>query len=116
MLTSIHLFVEPAILALCEELRRAGLVADVQVTFICGEPDIRLVVCGSGDDVSVELLCFPPAHLAARYWDAVRVQPDLREVWRGPRRECRPSELVSFIDALLSACRRALTDRYEVLG
>jgi hypothetical protein len=95
--------VDPTVLALCQEFLARGLVADVRVAFVCGEPDVRLVVCRNGDDLTVELLGELATEPVPAHWAAVRVQADRREVFQGPRYGSARAEVVDFVAALLTS-------------
>jgi hypothetical protein len=94
--------VDPTVLSLCREILERGLVADVRVGFICGEPDVRLVVRQSGDDPTVELLSRLATDPVPAHWAAVRVRVNHREVWQGPQYGSARAEVVSFVAALLT--------------
>lgn len=104
---------EPSVQVLSDALREHDLLADVQVLFFCGEPDVRLVACREGD-VAVELLAAPAGSPTPERWHAVRVRGEERQVWEGPRRGERPSEVVCFVEALLAG--GAALVGYSLLG
>jgi hypothetical protein len=114
VLISIPLTVDPAVVALARTLRERALVADVQVLSLCGEPDVRLVACQEGGDVTVELLASPPPERPADRWHAVQVRGQERQVWRGPAYDAPTTEVASFVQALLAA--GASRERYVRLG
>jgi hypothetical protein len=116
VLTSVLGLVDPSVFLLREELRRAGLLADVCVMFVLGEPDVRLVACRDGEDLSVELLVSVVSEPTPDHWQAVRVRADLRHVWQGPRQGCPAAEVVRFVEALLSVPPDGAADHYTVLG
>jgi hypothetical protein len=120
MPTSVPHLVDPAVLPLCRALLDRGLMADVRVTFVCGEPDVRLLVCRGGADLYVELLASLACEPAPTHWHAVRVRGDSREVWQGPRYGSSPIEVVNFVDTMLSgrlSGRPGGADgRYTLLG
>lgn len=100
MTTYSPLPLEPSVQVLSDALREHNLLADVQVLFFGGEPDVRLVACRDGD-VTVELLAVPADTPTSDRWHAVRVQGDERQVWEGPRRGAPPGEVVCFVEVLL---------------
>ena len=116
MPTSVLDLVDPAILTLCRALLDRGLMADVRVTFVCGEPDVRVLVCRNGADLHVELLASLACEPAPAHWHAVRVRGNSRAVWQGPRYGSCPIEVASFVDTMLSGCPERADGRYSLLG
>jgi len=109
--------VAPAVAALAQHLRERGLRADVHITFVCGDPDVRLVVCRrAGADVSVELLATPAAEPVPDRWHAVRVRGPDRQVWQGPRHDAPAAEVAALVEALLSESAAPDPGRYLLLG
>jgi hypothetical protein len=96
------LSVDPSIQELSRVLRAHDLHADLQMLSVCGEPDIRLVACRDGDEVAVELLAWPADCPGPDHWNAVRVQGEDRQVWRGPLHDAPPGEVVRFVEVLLA--------------
>lgn len=85
----------------CVELNRRAVRARLEVGRLCGELDVRLQVARLGGPVVVEVLGpFGDAAVGSA-WDAVRIDPWNRVVWRGPLRTCPPGELVRFVEVLL---------------
>lgn len=114
MLTATPFLVEPAVLVLGRALRDRGLRADLQAVSVCGEPDVRLVVCREGADVAVEVLAALAGERPAGRWQAVRVRGEDRQVWLGPPHDARPGEVARFVEALLDP--HADDVRYRRLG
>jgi hypothetical protein len=114
VLTSTPLLVDPAVLALACALRDRGLRAHPQVVSVCGEPDVRLVVCREREEVAVEVLAAPAGEPPAARWHAVRVRGEDRHVWQGPPHDAPLGEAVAFVEALLAPHAGAL--RYPHLG
>jgi hypothetical protein len=50
------------------------------------------------------------------WWDAVRVTPANRQVWRGPQVGCPADEPVRFVADLLTRDVEQLPGRYQLLG
>jgi hypothetical protein len=94
--------VDPAVPLLVDALRARGLLADVQVVPVCGEPDVRLVVYREHGDVTVELLAALAVGPAVERWDAVQVRGNDRRVWQGPGHDAPPRAVVAFVEALLA--------------
>ena len=111
MLTSALRAVDPSVLVLARALRHRRLRADPQVVSVCGEPDVRLVVCRESQDVAVEVLA---SERPADRWQAVRVRGEDRQVWLGPPHDAPPGEVVTFVEALLEP--RADDVPYPSLG
>jgi hypothetical protein len=93
------------------ELERRGWCVRWDVGECCGVPDVRLVV--DGGEVSVEVLVPDPDDHG---WDAVRVKPASRQVWRGPQHDCPADQLVWFVEDLLTRDVEHLPGRYRLLG
>ena len=108
--------VDPAVPTLCRALLDQGLMAEVCVTFICGEPDVRVLVRRTGADLHVELLAWLACEPAPAHWHAVRVRGNSRAVWQGPRYGSCPLEVVGFVDTMLSGCPERADGRYILLG
>ena len=106
--------VDPAVAALARALRERGLRADLQVVSVCGEPDIRLVICGEGGDVVVELLASPAGSPTPGCWHAVRVLGEDRQVWQGPPHDAPPGAVLAFVEELLAD--RSPHVHYALLG
>ena len=98
--------VDPAVPVLVDALRARGLLADVQVVPVCGEPDVRLVVCREHGDVTVELLAALAVGPPVERWDAVQVSGDDRRVWQGPRYDAPARAVVAFVEALLAGAEQ----------
>lgn len=113
MTTHSRLPLEPSIQVLSDALREHHRVADVQVLFFGGEPDVRLVACGEGD-VAVELLAAPAGSPTPDRWHAVRVRGHDRQVWEGPGRCAPPGEVVCFVEALMAGDSALMA--YSLLG
>jgi hypothetical protein len=116
MPTSVLDLVDPAVSILCRALLDRGLMAEVRVTFVCGEPDVRVLVCRNGADLHVELLASLASEPAPAHWHAVRVRGNSRTVWQGPRYGSCPMEVVGFVDTMLSECPERGDGRYSRLG
>ena len=106
MLTSTPVFVEPTVLVLARALRDRGLRADPQLLSVCGEPDVRLVICRPGEEVAVEevaveVLAALAGERPADRWQAVRVRGVERHVWLGPPHDDPLGDAVAFVEALL---------------
>jgi hypothetical protein len=95
------------------ELEGRGRRVRWDVADCCGVPDVRLVVDGGGPLVSVEVLVPGPGDC---WWDAVRVRPASRLVWRGPQMDCPGENLVWFVEDLLTRDVEHLPGRYQLLG
>jgi hypothetical protein len=93
------------------EARRWCVRWDVADFF--GVPDLRLLVHGEQTTVSVEVLMPAPGDC---WWDAVRVKPASRLVWRGPQVECPADQLAWFVEDLLTRDVEQLPGRYQLLG
>jgi len=102
VLTATPILVDPAVLVLARALRERGLRADLQTVSVCGEPDVRLVVCRERADVAVEVLATPAGERPAGRWQAVRVRAEDRQVWLGPPHAAPPGETAAFVEALLT--------------
>jgi hypothetical protein len=98
--------VEPVVPVLVAALRERGLLADVQVVPVCGEPDVRLVACREPGEVTVELLAAVAVDPAPSPWDAVQVRGEDRRVWQGPRHDAPVPDVVSFVEALLTGAEQ----------
>ena len=105
--------VDPAVPVLVDALRDRGLLADVQVVPVCGEPDVRLVACREDGDVTVELLASLAAGPAVDRWDAVQVRGDDRRVWQGPGHDAPAWAVGAFVEALLAGADQP---PYPLLG
>jgi hypothetical protein len=95
------------------ELERRGRSVRWDLSDCCGVTDVRLLVDTGGPAVSVEVLVPGPADC---WWDAVRVKPASRLVWRGPQRECPGDQLTRFVEDLLTQDVEQLPGRYQLLG
>jgi hypothetical protein len=102
VLTSTYL-VDPAVVALCDALRDRGLLADVQLLVLCGEPDVRLVTCRRGGAVTVELLASLADDPLPARWHAVRVRGSERQVWQGPDHDAPTVLVADFLESLLAS-------------
>ena len=101
--------VEPSVPVLVAALRERGLLADVQVVPVCGEPDVRLVTCHEQGQVTVELLAslaVGPSADPWDPWDAVQVRGADRRVWQGPRHDAPVPDVVAFVEALLAGAEQ----------
>jgi hypothetical protein len=94
--------VDPAVLTLARALRDRGMLADVQILSVCGDPDVRLIACRDGAAVTVELLASLAPERPADRWHAVRVRGEDRQVWCGPPHDAPTTEVVRFVEALLA--------------
>ena len=93
-------------------LRGRGMDCSILRTSVAGETDIRVLVRCPPEVVTVELLG-PAAGESG--WDAVRVDGESRQVWRGyTTRE--PGLLARFVADLLACTEAALGQRYLRLG
>ena len=90
-------------------LRGRGLACSVLRSHVAGELDVRLLVQRPGHQVSVELLGPPVA--GDGVWDAVRVDGESRQVWRGSA-----TQLATFLADLVALSEAALSERYLRLG
>lgn len=86
---------------LCVELNRRATMARMESGRLCGELDVRLQVMRLGSPVVVEVLGPWADAATGDCWDAVRIDPAGRVVWRGPGRACGTGDLVRFVEALL---------------
>jgi hypothetical protein len=100
VLTSTYV-IDPAVLALRHALQDRGLLADVHVLTVCGEPDVRLVACREGGAVTVELLASLAADPHPARWHAVRVRGPERLVWQGPDHDAPTTLVADFLQSLL---------------
>jgi hypothetical protein len=100
---------------LCGELNRRGWAARLTVTHLYGEVDIRLEV--RGDSVmTVELLGPSAGWETDACWDAVRIKPASRVLWRGPERDAGSGTMLRFLEDLLWRDVEELTGYYQRLG
>jgi hypothetical protein len=104
---------DPALPRLVHALRAHGLLAEVRILSVCGEPDVRLVSCREDGEVVVELLAAFAVELPGDRWSAVRVRGEDRQVWQGPPHDAPPGEVVAFVEALLDETGRV---PYPCLG
>lgn len=86
---------------LCVELNQRAAVARMETSRICGEFEVRLQVMLLGSPVVVEVLGPWSGLPTGECWDAVRIDPWSRVVWRGPAHCCSAGELLRFVEALL---------------
>lgn len=93
------------------QLEARGWCLRWETSDCCGVPDLRLVVRNSA--VCVEVLVPGPDD---GRWDAVRVKPASRQVWRGPEVACPPDQLVRFVEDLLTRDVEQLPGSYQLLG
>jgi hypothetical protein len=100
-----------ALQSAARQLETRGWCVRWDVAACCGVPDARLVV--RNGKVGVELLVPAPDEWA---WDAVRVKPASRMVWRGPEPECAAEQLVRFVEDLLTRDVEQLPGRWQLLG
>jgi hypothetical protein len=102
---------------LMDRLQACGdLRVDVISDTCAGERDVRLAISRDHRAVTVELLCDQDRQTPLSHWHAARVVEGTRCVWRGPRRDCNPDRVLTFIDNLLSAQPTSLSEQYLPLG
>ena len=94
------------------QLETRGWCVRWDVAECWGVSDVRLVVDGGGLPAVEVLVPDSDEH----GWDAVRVTPAGRLVWRGPELECPADELVFFIEDLLTRDDEHLAARHRLLG
>jgi hypothetical protein len=82
----------------------------------CGEADLRLSIHRPDSAIAVEILTPTPHLTEGGWWDAVRIKPASRLVWRGPDTASTPEGLLRFAEDLLSADMDELLGRYRLLG
>lgn len=100
-----------AVLAL---LRAKDPCTDVVLHYVCSEVDVRIGLSAM-PDLEIELLC-PGNGPPTECWHAVRIEGDLRKVWRGPAIGCCPTQVLAFVDDLLHLPPEVLAGRYQLLG
>jgi hypothetical protein len=100
-----------------EQLVERSYVVELDVTTVCGEPDIRLRVCRREQpDVTVELLAPDATIWSCRCWTAVRDQHGQRRLWLGPDQACSLAEVAAFVCALVRLPAAQLAERYVDAG
>ncbi len=88
--------------------------AAVVLHHLCSEVDVRVALKGE-PGLQVELLC-PASGPPTECWHAVRIEGDVRKVWRGPVIGCCPTQVLAFLRDLLRLSPDVLAGRYELLG
>ena len=97
---------------ICAELRWRGWGVDLVDRPGSADSEVHLTVRGSRDTLVVEL--FGP-RTEVPYdgcWEAIRIKPKSRVVWRGPPRTCERAELVRFVEDLMCRDVEELCGRY----